>query len=88
MRRRAAPQALALTLFADLARQGCAVIVAASTVAVGTMTGLSRVSGAGLVGRALQKLKRVVPSASRTGILWNAASDVAIPFDEAEGGYA
>ncbi len=50
----------------------------------GTMTGLSRGFGAGLIGKALQDLKEVVPTASHTGILWNAGSDVASPFDEAD----
>jgi putative ABC transport system substrate-binding protein len=40
------------------------------------MTGISREFGAGLVGKALQMLKQIVPEVERVAILWNAAGEV------------
>jgi putative ABC transport system substrate-binding protein len=42
----------------------------------GTFTGLSRVFGEGLLGKAVQMLKDIVPRASRCAILWNTQGDV------------
>jgi putative ABC transport system substrate-binding protein len=50
---------VALGIVADLARPG------------GNMTGLSRVFGEGLLGKALEALRELVPGASRIAILYN-----------------
>ena len=50
----------------------------------GNMTGISRGFGDGLIGKGLQLLKSIVPEASRTAILWNAAGEVAPRLREAE----
>jgi putative ABC transport system substrate-binding protein len=63
---------LDMGLVASLARPG------------GNMTGISRVFGEGLIGKALQLLKDIVPGASRIAILWNAAGEVAPRVKEAE----
>jgi putative ABC transport system substrate-binding protein len=48
------------------------------------MTGISRGFGEGLIGKALQLLKSIVPRASRIAILWNAEGEVAPRVKEAE----
>ena len=50
----------------------------------GNMTGISRGFGDGLIGKGLQLLKSIVPGASRTAVLWNAAGEVAPRLREAE----
>ncbi|MEO8306015.1 MAG: ABC transporter substrate-binding protein [Betaproteobacteria bacterium] len=50
----------------------------------GNLTGLSRVFGEGLLGKALQLLKEIVPRASRVAILWNPAGAVETRVREAE----
>lgn len=50
----------------------------------GNMTGLSRVFGEGLLGKALQLLKELVPKASRAAILWNPAAAVESRLKEAQ----
>lgn len=50
----------------------------------GNMTGLSRDFGEGLMGKALQLLKAIVPKASRTAILWNAGGEVEPRLRQAE----
>ena len=55
---------VAVNLVTSLARPG------------GNMTGISREFGAGLVGKALQMLKQIVPEVERVAILWNAAGEV------------
>jgi putative ABC transport system substrate-binding protein len=50
----------------------------------GNMTGISRGFGEGLIGKALQLLKSIVPGASRIAILWNSAGEVAPRLKEAE----
>ncbi|MEO8754041.1 MAG: ABC transporter substrate-binding protein [Casimicrobiaceae bacterium] len=59
-------------LVASLARPG------------GNMTGLSRVFGDGLIGKALQLFKEIVPAASRIAVLWNAAGEVEPRLKEAQ----
>ncbi len=51
-------------LVASLARPG------------GNMTGTSRAFGEGLIGKALQLFKDIVPAASRIAILWNSGGEV------------
>jgi putative ABC transport system substrate-binding protein len=63
---------LDMGLVASLARPG------------GNMTGISRVFGEGLIGKALQLLMDIVPGASRIAILWNARGEVAPRVKEAE----
>jgi putative ABC transport system substrate-binding protein len=63
---------VALGLVADLARPG------------GNMTGLSRVFGAGLLGKALEALREIVPSATRIAILYNPEGAVEPRVLEAE----
>jgi putative ABC transport system substrate-binding protein len=48
------------------------------------MTGISRVFGEGLIGKALQLLKDIVPGASRIAILWNATGEVEPRLKEAQ----
>jgi putative ABC transport system substrate-binding protein len=48
------------------------------------MTGISRVFGEGLIGKALQVLKDIVPDASRIAILWNASGEVEPRLKEAQ----
>jgi putative ABC transport system substrate-binding protein len=55
---------VALGIVADLAHPG------------GNMTGLSRVFGEGLLGKALEALREIVPGASRIAILYNPAGAV------------
>ena len=50
----------------------------------GNMTGISRGFGEGLIGKALQLLKELVPDATRIAILWNADGSVAPRLGEAE----
>jgi len=50
----------------------------------GNMTGISRGFGEGLIGKALQLLKSIVPGASRIAVLWNADGEVAPRVKEAE----
>jgi len=63
---------LDMGLVASLARPG------------GNMTGISRVFGEGLIGKALQVLKDIVPDASRIAILWNASGEVEPRLKEAQ----
>jgi len=63
---------LDMGLVASLARPG------------GNMTGISRVFGDGLIGKALQVLKDIVPDASRIAILWNASGEVEPRLKEAQ----
>jgi putative ABC transport system substrate-binding protein len=63
---------LDMGLVASLARPG------------GNMTGISRVFGEGLIGKALQLLKDIVPGASRIAILWNATGEVEPRLKEAQ----
>ena len=63
---------LDMGLVASLARPG------------GNMTGISRVFGEGLIGKALQVLKDIVPGASRIAILWNASGEVEPRLKEAQ----
>jgi ABC-type uncharacterized transport system substrate-binding protein len=63
---------LDMGLVASLARPG------------GNMTGISRVFGEGLIGKALQLLKDIVPGASRIAILWNATGEVEPRIKEAQ----
>jgi putative ABC transport system substrate-binding protein len=63
---------LDMGLVASLARPG------------GNMTGISRGFGEGLIGKALQLLKSIVPRASRIASLWNAEGEVAPRVKEAE----
>jgi putative ABC transport system substrate-binding protein len=63
---------LDMGLVASLARPG------------GNMTGISRVFGEGLIGKALQLLKDIVPGASRIVILWNATGQVEPRLKEAQ----
>jgi len=65
---------IGMGLVASLARPG------------GSMTGISRVFGEGLIGKALQLLKAIVPGASRIAILWNTAGRVEPRIDEAQAG--
>jgi putative ABC transport system substrate-binding protein len=50
----------------------------------GNLTGLARVFGEGLLGKAVQLLKDIVPAASRMAILWNPASAVNPGLSEAQ----
>ena len=63
---------LDMGLVASLARPG------------GNMTGISRLFGEGLIGKALQLLKDIVPGTSRIAILWNAVGEVEPRLKEAQ----
>jgi len=50
----------------------------------GNFTGLSRVFGEGLLGKAVQILKGIVPRASRCAVLWNVVGAVEVRVREAQ----
>jgi len=58
-------------------------IVASLARPGGNITGLARDFGEGLIGKGLQLLKEIAPTASRIGILWNADGQVDIRAKEA-----
>jgi putative ABC transport system substrate-binding protein len=65
---------LQMGLVASLARPG------------GNMTGISRVFGEGLIGKALQILQTIAPGVQRIAILSNAAGEVTARVQEAQAG--